>query len=287
MNGMFLNNLKSPAQIYREEGILFYPGFLEGEELARLHASCEFVMGQFREDLEQTDPVGAARAVVMAHLNHPRWHREHGEHWKTIMEMVADPRCLGPVEQIFSGRSLFRTPNLFFNPRAGTQEGGWHRDHQFLLPDEEAVQRYFDEKSRGKVQLEGIQLQIALIDNDDVEYVPFSAGRYDSPQEYFYRCADGRSHNQEAGMPNAMRVRLRAGDAIIFNAAGLHRGRYHADKPRRTLMLTYTPHRQPMYDALSYQPWMMEPRHLDELSPRAQVYFNDFISVYHDSWKAQ
>ena len=37
-----------------------------------------------------------------------------------------------------------------------------------------------------------------------------------------------------------MAVALDAGDAVCFNAWGYHRGRYHTDIPRRTLMYTYT-----------------------------------------------
>lgn len=287
MNGIFLNSLKSPHQIYREEGILFYPRIFEGEELARLRDASEYVLKQFQTEVAQKSAEDARQFASMRHLNDTRWHQEHREHWKVIMETIADPRCLGPVEQIFRGKSLFRTTSLFYNPLDDMREGDWHRDVQFVLPNEEAVQQYFQEKSQGKeMSMEGIQFQIALVDNDDIEYVPFSAGRYDSPQEYYFRCADNRSHNQEAGMSNAMRVQQRAGDAIIFNASGLHRGRYYANNPRRTLMLTYTPRHLPVSDYFSYQPWMLEPNHLDGLSPRARVYFEDFISVYGDFWKA-
>jgi hypothetical protein len=288
MNGLSLNNLKSPHQVFHEEGILFYPKIFEGEELERLRIACEFVLGSFREELQSTDPQNASTAIVMRHLNDPHWHQEHREHWKVLMETVADPRCLGPVEQIFRGPSLFRTLSLFFNPQSGNKEGDWHRDQQFVLPSEVEVKEYFDQVSRGENNvLEGVQFQIALEETEDIEYVPFSAARYDSPQEEYIRCTDDRSHNREGGMPNAMRVRLRAGDAIVFNAAGLHRGRYHADKPRRTLMLTYTPRHKPTYDGYSYQPWILEPGHLNDLSPRARAYFEDFISTYCEFWQTK
>jgi hypothetical protein len=198
------------------------------------------------------------------------------------MEAVADPRCLGPVEQIFRGQSLFFTTSLFFNPRDGRTEGDWHRDHQFILENEEQVQAHIAKREMG-----GVQFQIALVDNDDVEYVPYSPGRYDSPEEYYFRCADERAHNREEGMPNAIRVQQRAGDAVIFNPCGLHRGRYYADNPRLTLMLTYTPRHLKLCNYFSHQPWMLAPKYLDGLSPRAGAYFNDFINVYQDSWQPE
>ena len=39
-------------------------------------------------------------------------------------------------------------------------------------------------------------------------------------------------------MPGALRVCLQPGDAVLFNAFGFHRGRYHAANPRRTVMWT-------------------------------------------------
>src|SRR5438094_464569 len=118
MNGMFLNNLKPAHQVFREEGILFYPSIFEGEELARLREACEYAFQPFLEDLDRTRPDADAVGRTMRHLNDPRWHKEHREHWKVIMETVADPRCLGPVEQIFNGESLFRCTSLFANPRS-------------------------------------------------------------------------------------------------------------------------------------------------------------------------
>lgn len=285
MNGIFVNALKSPRQIYAEEGILFFPQLFEDEELVQLREACERIYEKFMHDLETTAPEKVGGAHVMRHLNDPRYHDENGEDWKLIMEIVADPRCVGPVEQIFGGPSLFYTTSLFFNPREGREEGQWHRDQQFTLKDEEEVRHFFDEMQRThEAALTGIQLQIALVDTEDIEYVPFSAGRYDSPQEYYVRCADDRTHNKEGGMPNAMRVHQRPGDAVAFNPAGLHRGRYYSEVPRRTLMLTYTPYDVRTDSYFSQQPWMLEPNHLDGLSPRARVYFEEFIAAYRDFW---
>jgi hypothetical protein len=283
MNGMLLSGLKSARKTFAEEGILFYPAIFEGDELERLRVACDYVLDQHMADLESRSPEDANISHSMRHLSQSCWHRQTREHWKVIMETVADPRCLGPVEQIFTQPSLFRCTSLFFNPRGGGMEGNWHRDPQFTHKEEAEVKAYL-ESIKGASSTNGLQFQIALVDNDDVEYVPFSAARYDAPEEYKIRCEDDRSHNRESGMPNAMRVHLRAGDAVIFNPNGLHRGRYWPQNPRRTLMLTYTPSTQPHCDFFSKQPWMLEPGYLDGLSPRARVYFEEFIATYRDFW---
>jgi hypothetical protein len=287
MNGMLLNNLKTPTQIFEDEGILFYPGLITPAEAKRLREACDYVMAQFREELERTRPEVCGEVYNMRHLNDTRWHRDTREHFRVIMETVADPRCLGPVEQIFQGPSLFRSTSYYFNPREGNRDGDWHRDHQFVFDSEEKVREYISQPRDITTEARnGIQLQIALVETEDIEYVPFSAKRYDSPEEYYIRCADDRSHNREGGMPNAMRIHQKPGDAIIFNSAGLHRGRYHADIPRRTLLLTYTARQTELHDFFSKQPWMLEADYFDGLSLRTRAYFQDYIDVYGHTWSA-
>ncbi|MCA1595384.1 MAG: phytanoyl-CoA dioxygenase family protein [Chloroflexi bacterium] len=269
---------RSASWTYENKGILTYPAIFNGDELVRLGRACEYVLEQNLAHIDVNDPANRNLHVIR-HLEHPQWHTGDRSHWRLLMETVADPRCLQPVEEIFGGASLFRCTSLFFNPRFESAEGDWHRDLQFLLPDEDAVRT-----SLRTSPAAGIQFQIALIDNDDVEYVPYSPTRYDLPGEHFFRCADGRSHNTESGMPGALRLSLRAGDGLIFNPNGIHRGRYHTDIPRRTLMLTYTPRDTPCADWFSHQPWMLEPGYLDALSVSARSYFEDFIATYRSGW---
>jgi ectoine hydroxylase-related dioxygenase (phytanoyl-CoA dioxygenase family) len=273
MNGLLVDSRKSPAEIFNEDGILYYPRLFEGDELARLREACEDVRDQFFAETDATDPENR-NTIVMRGVINPRWHQQHDRHWKTLMAAVADARCLGPMRQIFRAEPYFLNSSLFFNPRFESFEGTWHRDIQFLLEDdEEKVKQALDSRTPVPNGMAGVQFQIALIDNDDVEYVPYSAGRYDSPEEYYYRVADNHAHNQEAGMPNALRLPQKAGDAIVFNPNGLHRGRYYVDNPRLTLMITYTPPSNPRHDSFGYQEWMLEPDVFAPLPRRTRAYF--------------
>lgn len=274
-------NPKSAQQQFREEGYLIYPRVFTGQELQNLLEACDRVLAQHTVEWDREHPNEDFNN--MRHLNHPRWHRQSPEDFKTIMEAIADPRCLGPVEQIFGGRSLFRCTSYFVNPRFQSEEGMWHRDSQFGTPDHEEEKKLIQKMAQSG-DTGGVQFQIPLVDSDDIEYVPYSANRYDSPEEYHIRLADNQAHCREGGMPNAMRMHLKAGDGVIFNATGLHRGRYYSHIPRRTLMLTYTPLGSKECDFFSNQPWFLEPGHLDPLSPRAKAFFNEFIDTYRDFW---
>jgi hypothetical protein len=64
----------------------------------------------------------------------------------------------------------------------------------------------------------------------------------------------------------------------------LHRGRYHTDRLRRTLMLTYTKTSEPYVDYFSNQPWFLTPGYLAALSPQARPFFDAFFTQYREHW---
>ena len=86
-------------------------------------------------------------------------------------------------------------------------------------------------------------------------------------------------------MPGALRVVLAAGDAVAFNPLALHRGRYHADRPRRTLMLTYTSAVYPRFDYFSDQPWFDVDGYLEGLDMHTAAFFEDFVHQYGNDWR--
>jgi hypothetical protein len=55
-------------------------------------------------------------------------------------------------------------------------------------------------------------------------------------------------------------------------------------------MLTYAKKEHFPYDIpgdfFTYQPWFEEPGYLEGLSPRATVYFNQFIDKYKNFWSS-
>jgi len=278
-----MHQIKSIYQQFREEGYVILPQVFHGKQLDQLRQACDHVLGQFTAEHDAQHP--GQDFNRMSHLTDSRWHHDSREHLHTLLETIADPRCLGYVEQIFDGPSLFYSTQYFVNPRFSSKEGNWHRDVQFLTKtDEEEKERIASQAREGA---RGIQFQLALVDNADVEYVPYSANRYDSPEEYFIRKADNGIHNRDEGMPNALRVELKAGDAVIFNPNGLHRGRYSQKNPRRTLMITYSPQTFPQYTNWSFQPWFLEKGYMNGVSPRAQSYLQEFIHTYRDYWNSK
>ncbi len=275
--------MKSLSQQWEEEGYILIRGFFDLERTEKLRVICDAVLEQWRKKCPLTGKAGidTPDATNMRHLNHPGYANVYPAAVQEILETTSDPEVLKVCRTILGDEPMFRSTSLFMNPLETSQDGNWHRDAQFLCPDEEDEKKMVAERGpEGR----SIQLQIALVPSSDIEIVPGTHLRWDTDEEYAIRCADGRVNNRSNHMPNALRVEMEAGDAVAFNPMALHRGRYHTDKLRRTFMLTYTSASYPRSDFFSYQPWFLEKNYLTGLSEHARQFYQRFIDEYREYW---
>lgn len=267
---------------WRELGYVVVPQLISVERAAHLHAICDRILAQWRACDPQTGKPGdKTDATVMRHLNHPAYFATQANGLDDILEVAADPAVLRVAETLFGEPPMFRSTSLFFNPSGIHVDGNWHRDAQFMTKTEDDERAMILNAGDGG---SGMQLQIALVPSEDIEVVPASHLRWDTPEEYAIRKADGGAHNRSNAMPGAVRVKQNAGDAVLFNAMMLHRGRYYREPLRRTLMLTYTKFSEPWFDYFSNQAWFLQPGYLDGVSTHAQAFYQRFILQYRDKW---
>ena len=125
-------------------------------------------------------------------------------------------------------------------------------------------------------------MQIALIETEDIECVPGSHLRWDTDAEYQIRLADNQQNNASNSMSGAIRVHQNPGDILAFDPAGLHRGRYHSNIKRRTLMLTYNTAEAYRYDYFSDQPWLFSDKHMNLLPEKTKAFFKRYQDLYRD-----
>jgi hypothetical protein len=263
-------------------GYVVVRNLLDANRTSQLLTISEAILAQWRVANPETGkPGGAPDATVMRHLNHPGYFRQHPAWLPVLLELVADQQVLAIARAILGEEPLFRCTSFFFNPLTGGKAGNWHRDSQFGAPDDAQEQAILANLARSGTS---IQMQIPLVPSADVEYVPGSHLRWDTPAEYAIRKADGGIHNRADTMTGALRLVLGAGDAALFNPYGLHRGRYHTEPLRRTLMLTYTKRSAPYADYFSDQPWFLEPGYLDGLQPATRAFFETFVMQYQEFW---
>jgi hypothetical protein len=271
---------------WNSEGYIVVRGLVDGARCAQIAALCEPILAQWRrENPENGTPGGGPDATVMRHLNHPGYLKDGRVEGKgEILRLVADAKVLAVCRAILQEEPLFRCTSLFMNPQENSIDGNWHRDSQFHCSDEEDERQLI---TAGGTAGTSVQLQIALVPSADVEVVPASHLRWDTAAEYAIRRADAQINNRCNDMPNALRVVLEPGDALAFNPCALHRGRYHADKLRRTLMLTYTKTSAPRFDYFSDQPCFLDPAYLDKLDVETRPFFARFIAEYQTNWRKE
>lgn len=275
--------MNSLTRQWEEEGYILVRGLCDKERTEKLRAICDAVLEQWREKCPLTGKAGIETpdATNMRHLNHPGYAKVYPSTREEILETAADAEVLEICRTILGDEAMFRSTSLFMNPLETSLDGNWHRDTQFLYPDESEEKKVVAERGAAG---HSIQLQIALVPSSDIEVVPSSHLRWDTEEEYSIRRADGGANNRSNAMPNALRVEMEAGDAVAFNPVGLHRGRYHIDKPRRTFMLTYTSKSHPRSDFFSYQPWFLEEGYLTGLSESSRQFYQAFIDQYREYW---
>lgn len=273
--------LESLARDYREKGHVFIEGAYDRPRVQRLLSICERVREQWRRaPLTHNPPVGP-RAAYMRHLNHPGYHQDRPEDLAFLLDAVAEPRLIEAVGAAFGEPFIFVSISYFFNPAGESYNGQWHKD-KGQDPDD----------PRDAVTGISLQLQIPLVPSDDLQLVPGSHLRdYNDAERRIILDDDGKNSGTD-DMPGALRLVMQTGDAAMFNPYGIHRGRYHLDTPRRTLMFSFIKTRlakarlaQRGLDQYSDQPWFLLPNYLDGVKPETAQLFEDFISVYGEQWR--
>lgn len=245
------------ADSFARQGFALFPRFLAAAQIAPLRVACDRVLDRQRAR-------GDGDPTNIAYLTDGRWHPDGDADRITLLEFIASPRITALIAAAI-GAPSFHNTQYFMEPRTRSWTGAWHRDCQFLVETpahEDSI----------RAQSRGVHFRVALVDDDHLEYVPGSEQRADSAPERAVRWPTG-TRKIDDELPGAVRLPLRAGDALLFHAWGIHRGRYVATRPRRTLDLIYNIGAPPPgcpRDAFA------EPVPLTGLSPTAHAFFTAF-----------
>jgi ectoine hydroxylase-related dioxygenase (phytanoyl-CoA dioxygenase family) len=268
----------------RENSHAIVRGLFDPSTAERLREICERVLEQWRRAPRSDNPPVGPQANYMRHVNDPEYHRDHPDDLAFLLDAVGAPQVAKAIGEALDEDYFFQMTSLYFNPTGDSQDGFWHKDkigaeaNVALVPETGA----------------GLQLQIALVPTDDLELVPGSHFRDYTPEEHAICVADGERNNRSNEMPGGVRVELQPGDAALFTQLCIHRGRYHTDKLRRTLMVSVKKRvtaeyslRQRGLDPYSDQPWFLLPDYLRGVSPESRAFFQDFIDYYAPHWRAR
>ena len=266
----------------RENSYAVVRGLFDAATAERLREICERVLAQWRQNPRCDNPPVGPQANYMRHLNDPEYHRDHPEDLAFLLSATGAPQLVAAVRAALDEDFLFSMSSLYFNPSGASEDGFWHKD------------KIGDQAEHVQIPATGagLQVQIALVPSDDLELVPASHLRDYTPAEYEICIAEDERNNRSNEMPGAVRVALAPGDAVLFTQLCIHRGRYHADKLRRTLMVSVTKRltaehnmRQRGLNYGSDQPWFLLPDYFDGVEPEARAFFGEFVDFYAPHWR--
>jgi ectoine hydroxylase-related dioxygenase (phytanoyl-CoA dioxygenase family) len=259
-------------------------GLFDADTAARLRQICDRVLAQWRSAPRHDNPPVGPQANYMRHLNDPEYHRGHPDDLAFLLDALGAPQVVATISEALDEEFFFHIASLYFNPAGQSQDGFWHKDKIGAEAD----------VAQNPATGAGLQMQIALVPTDDLELVPQSHLRDYTPAEHAICVADNGRHNRSNEMPGQVRVSLQPGDAALFTQLCIHRGRYHTDKLRRTLMVSVKKKaaaeyslRQRGLDQYSDQPWFLAPDYLKDVHPQTRAFFQQFTDFYAPHWRAK
>lgn len=257
---------------WNERGYFVVRQLFDAPLVGQMKMICDRLLRQWLAESSSAEE--ASNNTNMAYLTERRYFKNHPEQLATLLEAIADEKSLSVFKKVFDAEPLFHNTQYFFEPASDTCAGEWHRDQQFGAVDIEA------EKSA--MSQVGVHIHIAFVPDDNLEIVPGTHLRWDTPEEFEIRKGlNGRKTNAD-DMPGATRISLAAGDACFFSAWSLHRGNYIAGKVRRTFDVIYGT------APGSYTPppmCFLDSDVLDDVKSHTRVFFERFINAYKGKWE--
>ena len=139
----------------------------------------------------------------------------------TLFNFISAKKIMAIIDSVISNNPAFMNTQLFFNPVNNQQKDFWHRDCQYD----------YDVEDQKKVILgtQVVHLRIPLFDELGMELVPGTHKRWDNDEEFDVRQeVNGRISSE--GLSGGKKIKLAAGDLLVFSADMIHRGIYGLDR---------------------------------------------------------
>jgi ectoine hydroxylase-related dioxygenase (phytanoyl-CoA dioxygenase family) len=203
----------------------------------------------------------------------------HAFHHQSVLSIVEE--LLGPNLIINNSSILASNPGVSYKL-------GWHRDI-IQIPEEEIEDRLFSKERFHN----SVQINLPLVQEDSLEIVLGSHNRPNTGGED--KAFAGTKHYapKDANMPGAMKVSLKAGQAVFYNNNLIHRG-YSAETkvPRRTLHMGYHSAKYPpTWHFYLLNGDLLTEDYLKTLSPRMRGMMEEYLECRRlypnmaDTWK--
>ncbi|WNC67709.1 phytanoyl-CoA dioxygenase family protein [Thalassotalea nanhaiensis] len=138
-----------------------------------------------------------------------------------LFNFISSKKVMTVVESLMPNNPAFMNTQLFFNPVNPEQNDFWHRDCQYDY-DVEDQKKVIDET-------QVVHLRVPLFDELGIELIPGTHKRWDSDEELDVR-QEEKGRTACESLSGGKKIKLAAGDLLVFSADMIHRGLYGLDR---------------------------------------------------------
>jgi ectoine hydroxylase-related dioxygenase (phytanoyl-CoA dioxygenase family) len=138
-----------------------------------------------------------------------------------LFNFISSKKIMDVVESVIPTNPAFMNTQLFFNPVNAQQKDFWHRDCQYdhdVEGQKKAIQ-----------ETQVLHLRVPLFDELGMELVPQTHKRWDTDEEFNVR-QEEKGRVSSENLTTGKKIKLAAGDLLVFSADMIHRGLYGLDR---------------------------------------------------------
>ena len=138
-----------------------------------------------------------------------------------LFSFISSKKMMDLINSVIPNNPAFMNTQLFFNPVNQQQKDFWHRDCQYDFDVEEQI------KVIQETQV--VHLRVPLFDELGMELVPGTHKRWDNEEEFNVR-QEEKGYVSSDDLSTGKKIKLAAGDLLVFSADMIHRGLYGLDR---------------------------------------------------------
>lgn len=138
-----------------------------------------------------------------------------------LFNFISSQKIMNLIDLVIPTNPAFMNTQLFFNPVNPQQKNFWHRDCQY---DHDV-----DVQKKVIHETQVLHLRVPLFDELGMELVPGTHKRWDSEEEFNVR-QEIKGRVSSESLSTGKKIKLSAGDLLLFSADMIHRGLYGLDR---------------------------------------------------------
>ncbi|WP_082897098.1 phytanoyl-CoA dioxygenase family protein [Thalassotalea crassostreae] len=218
LNQLSLNQL-SLSQLnlsYAQQGYFVFRNFFSAAEIAAL----KIVVLKFHHLWKQDNLEFYQQEAFNSSLITGSQYLDNDER-VTLFNFISSEKMMKTIESLIPDKPAFMNTQLFFNPVNPMQKNFWHRDCQYDFDVEDQKQVITNSQV--------LHLRVPLFDELGIELIPGTHKRWDNEEEFAVRQeVNGKLSSDE--ISGGEKIKLAAGDLLLFSADMIHRGLYGLDR---------------------------------------------------------